>query len=128
MDLDLFVSVSCVRSCAELSVLAECDCLTQLQVTVLPSLKQQEIPLDDPESCNMFRPGPDKPLVATRGAVEMYSHEVIMGCWQVLCQKAEEHSGIDYLQVFESEQHNENLWFIEDGPGGAISALLPSDY
>ena len=53
---------------------------------------------------------------------------MIIACWQVLLQKAEEHNGIDYLQVFESDGHDENLWFIEDGPAGAITALLPGDY
>lgn len=76
----------------------------------------------------MFQPGPDKPLMATAAAVAMYSQEVIMACWQVLRQKADEQQGLDYLQVFESAAHEENLWFIEDGPGGAITALLPSDY
>lgn len=76
----------------------------------------------------MFRPGPDKPFVATRAAIEMYSHEVIIACWKVLRQKADDHSGLDYLQVFESNDHDESLWFIEDGEGGAITALLPSDY
>ena len=76
----------------------------------------------------MFRPAPDKPFLATRAAIEMYSHEVIVACWQLLRQKADEHSGLDYLQVFEDDEHEENLWFIEDGPGGAITALLPSDY
>lgn len=70
----------------------------------------------------------EKPFVATPAAIAMYSHEVIVACWQVLRQKADEHAGLDYLQVFEAEEHDENLWFIEDGPGGAITALLPSDY
>ena len=39
-----------------------------------------------------------------------------------------EHGGIDYLQVFTDPAKPEALWFIEDGPGGAITALLPSDY
>ena len=43
-------------------------------------------------------------------------------------QKADEHQGLDYLQVFHDETKPENLWFIEDGPGGAITALLPSDH
>ncbi|MFO0945649.1 MAG: hypothetical protein U1D30_06855 [Planctomycetota bacterium] len=94
----------------------------------LPSLKAQEIPLDHPDSNNMFQPGPEKPLVATRSAIEKYSFEVILACWEVLRQKADEHHGLDYLQVFESEEVDEELWFIEDGPGGAITALLPSDY
>ncbi|MDB5388245.1 MAG: hypothetical protein JWM11_3891 [Planctomycetaceae bacterium] len=93
-----------------------------------PRLKPQEIPLDHPDSNNMFRAGPDKPLVATPAAIEAYSHEIVVACWQLLRQKAEEHNGIDYLQIFEDETKPENLWFIEDGPGGAIMALLPSDY
>jgi hypothetical protein len=97
-------------------------------MTSLPRLKPQEIPLDDPDSNNMFRPGPDKPFVATPAAIEAYSHEVIVACWKLLREKAEEHGGIDYLQVFEDESKSEGLWFIEDGPGGAIIALLPSDY
>ena len=91
-------------------------------------MKQQEIPLNDPDSCNMFRPGPEKPLVATPAAIALYSNEVIMACWQILHRKAEEHGGLDYLQVFVDESKMEHLWFIEDGPGGAITALLPSDY
>ena len=94
----------------------------------LPTLKAQEIPLDHADSTNMFRPSADKPLVATKQAVEMYSHAIIIACWQLLREKADEHNGLDYLQVFESDQHDENLWFIEDGPSGAITALLPSDY
>ena len=94
----------------------------------LPTLKTQEIPLDSPESSNMFWPAPDKPLVATPAAIEMYSHETIVGCWRVLQQLAHEHQGLDYLQVFEDASKDENLWFIEDGEGGAITALLPSDY
>lgn len=76
----------------------------------------------------MFIPGPDKPLVATPAAIALYSHEVIVACWQLLRRKAEENHGLDYLQVFVDETKSENLWFMEDGPGGAITALLPSDY
>lgn len=76
----------------------------------------------------MFRSGPDKPFVATPAAIELYSNEMIIACWQVLRGKADQHGGLDYLQVFESDDHDENLWFIEDGPGGAITALLPGDY
>ena len=97
-------------------------------MTPFPSLKPQEIPLDDPDSNNMFLPGPEKPLVATPAAIAMYTHQVILACWQILRQKADEHKGLDYLQVFESDKHDENLWFMEDGEGGAITALLPSDY
>lgn len=97
-------------------------------MTSIPRLKPQEIPLNHPDSNNMFLPGPEKPFVATPAAISMYTHQVILACWQVLRQKADEHNGLDYLQVFESDEHDEKLWFIEDGPGGAITALLPSDY
>ena len=97
-------------------------------MAALPSLKQQEIPLDHPDSNNVFQPSAEKPFVATPAAIDLYSHEIIIACWKVLRQQADEHGGLDYLQVFESDNHDENLWFIEDGPGGAITALLPSDY
>ena len=76
----------------------------------------------------MFQPSPDKPLVATPAAIEMYSHEVILACWRVLREKAEQNQGLDYLQVFEDESKPEALWFMEDSEGGAITALLPSDH
>lgn len=88
---------------------------------------RQEIPLDHPDSNNMFLPGPDKPFVATRAAIETHSFEVIVLCHRVLRSKADRHAGIDYLQVFEFENGG-RLWFLEDGPGGAITAMLPSDY
>ena len=92
------------------------------------TLKSQEIPLDDPESNNMFRPGPDKPFAATPAAIEMYTREAILACLNLLRQKADEHQGLDYLQVFTSPEKPEDLWFMEDGAGGAITALLPSDH
>jgi hypothetical protein len=94
----------------------------------LPTLKSQEIPLNHPDSICMFAPSPEKPFLATPAAIEMYSNDVILACWRILRQKAEQHRGIDYLQVFEDDGKPENLWFIEDGEGGAITALLPSDY
>ena len=91
-----------------------------------PTLKPQEIPFDDPESCNMFRPGPEKPFVATPAAIEMYTNAVIAECWRILLAKAEKHGGLDFLQVFEPDQcDQENLWFVEDA---AITALLQSEY
>ena len=76
----------------------------------------------------MFRPGPDKPFVATRNAIETYSHEVILECFMLLRRKADQHNGLDYLQVFEDPDKPDALWFIEDGTGCAITALLASDY
>ena len=90
-------------------------------------LKPQEPPLDDPDSSNRFQPRPDKPFLATPGVIERYGHETIVACLRVLQQRASEHNGIDYLQVFESAD-GDRLWFIEDGEGGAITALLPEEY
>ena len=92
------------------------------------TLKTQELPYDHPDSVYMFQPGPDKPFVATSAAIELYQNETIVQCLRILQQEATAHSGIDYLQVFDDESKPENLWIIEDGDGGAITALLPSDY
>jgi hypothetical protein len=70
---------------------------------------------------------PDKPFLATPGVIDRYGHETIIACLRVLQQKAEEHDGIDYLQVFESGD-GDRLWMIEDGEGGAITAMLPEEY
>ena len=91
-------------------------------------LKLQEPSFDHTDSCNMFQPGPEKPFVATRGAVDKYQHEIIVACLRVLRAKADEHGGIDYLQVFEDEETGDRLWFIEDRDGGAITALLAEEY
>lgn len=92
-----------------------------------PKHKRQEIPFDHSNSNNMFQPSPDKPLLATAAAIEEFQHETIIGCLQVLRRMADEQNGIDYLQVFEFDDHPD-LWFLEDGEGGAITAMLPSDY
>ena len=98
-------------------------------MTAFPILQPQEIPLDDPQSCEMFMPSEAKPLVATPAAIEMYGQEMILACLQVLQESAAKNGGLDYLQVFEpSADKPEALWFIEDGTGGAITALLPTDY
>ncbi len=78
-------------------------------------------------SSELCGPEPDKPIDATPAAVEAYSQEIIVSCLQVLRQKAVEYDGLDYLQVFQAESGSD-LWFLEDGPGGAISAILSSDY
>jgi hypothetical protein len=93
----------------------------------LPTLKPQEIPFDHPDSCNFFRPSDKKPFLATPAALAAYG-DVIFPCLGLLQRLAKEHEGIDYLQVFTDPSKPEVLWFIEDGEGGAITALLPSDY
>ena len=92
------------------------------------TLKQQEIALDHPDSGNMFQPSAGKPFVATPAAIAAFGQPQIVQCLAVLQQKARNHEGLDYLQVFEEVGTDRRLWFIEDGEGGAITALLPSDY
>ena len=94
----------------------------------IPKLKIQEIPYDHPDSNRRFIASEEKPLLATPNAIEMHSHETVLACYLVLRQIAEQVDGIDYLQVFEDASKSEDLWFIEDDEGGAITGLLPSDY
>lgn len=91
------------------------------------TLKSQEIPLDHPDSTNMFLLSAEKPFLATPAAIDLYGDH-ILGCLAVLQAKARQHRGLDYLQVFTDPGKPKPLWFIEDGDGGAITALLPSDY
>ena len=91
-------------------------------------LRPQEIPLDDLQSKYLFQPSPSKPFVATPAALDRFGQDMIVACLQMLQRKAAEHNGIDYLQVFEDPTTGERLWFMEDDEGGAITALLPSDY
>lgn len=93
-----------------------------------PILRQQEIPLDHPDSNCRFRPTEDKPFAATPAAIEAYTQETILACLRLLQEQADRFDGLDYLQVFEDPDRAESLWFIEDGVAGAITALLPSDY
>lgn len=90
-------------------------------------LKPQEIPFDSRRSNCMFRPSPTKPFVATRLAIEMHGQDILFGL-NYLQTLAAARNGLDYLQVFTVEGRPEPLWFIEDGDGGAITALLPSEY
>ena len=76
----------------------------------------------------MFCPSDDKPFVATRAAMDTFGIEIIIAGLRVLHEEARKRSGLDYVQVFDVHDSDEPLWFIEDGPGGAITALLPSDY
>jgi hypothetical protein len=93
----------------------------------LPTLKTQEIPLDHSDSQCMFNPGPAKPFLVTPAAMDLYG-DYILRCLIILQERARIDHGLDYLQVFEDTTKPEALWFIEDGDGGAITALLPSDY
>ncbi len=90
--------------------------------------KPQEIPLEAPDSSCLFQPSDEKPFLATPAAIGIFGKDTIVHCLRTLRQKAQEHQGLDYLQVFEDPQTHERLWFIEDGDGGAITALLPSEH
>ena len=93
-----------------------------------PTLRPQEVRLDAPCSSNMFEPTSEKPFVYTPGAFNTFGIQVIVHCLRELQEKARREGGLDYLQVFDVDGHDEPLWFIEDGEGGAITALLPSEY
>lgn len=91
-------------------------------------LKQQEFEFDHPDSKCMFVPRRDKPFVTTQNALEYFGEVLILEKLHELQTLARKHRGLDYLQVFVSQNSGKNLWFIEDGEGGAITALLPEDY
>jgi hypothetical protein len=94
---------------------------------ILPTLQPQEISFDAPDSQHFFVPRPDLPFVATPAALALYG-DAIPRCLAILQGLAALHRGLDRLQVFTDPSKTEALWYIEDGPGGAITALLPSDY
>ncbi len=91
-------------------------------------LRTQEIKLSDPRSRYTFVPSRNKPFVATRAAVNTFGAELVCQGLRVLQERARRERGLDYVQVFDVDGKDQPLWFIEDGPGGAITALLPSDY
>ena len=90
-------------------------------------LQAQEPPLDDADSCNFFQPSQAKPFVYTPAAFDAVGILAMLAALRLLQSKALQHGGIDYLQVFKTRD-DRVLWFIEDGEGGAITALLPTDY
>jgi len=89
-------------------------------------LKPQKIAIDHPDSKYYFN---TQPFVATRNALDVYGAGVIGSCLTYLQRQARQYRGLDYLQVFEDiEGKRPPLWFIDDGDGGATTALLPEDY
>jgi hypothetical protein len=76
----------------------------------------------------MFQPSAGKPFVATPAAIEQFGKSAIIDGLRILQSKAVACQGLDYLQVFEAAGTSTHLWFIEDGDGGAITALLPDEY
>ena len=92
----------------------------------LPTLIEQELPYNDPESTFMFPTNGGKELYMTERCMRVYAYDVILACWQVLTDKAEQHGGLESLQVFESEEDVQELWFLEEP--FTIVAMLQSDY
>lgn len=91
-------------------------------------LRSQEAPLDDHRSHYLFAPHGGKPVKVTPGALSTYTRGEIAWCLATLQNAAHAAGGLECAQVFESDEHAENLWFIEDDGEGAITALLPSEY
>ena len=73
---------------------------TATALTSALELKPQEVPLDDPDSCNRLVPRQDKPFLATPGAIHEFGQDTVFACLRILQAKAAQHDGIDYLQVF----------------------------
>ena len=92
------------------------------------TLRRQELPLDHPQSRHFFEPTPAKPFVVTPGVRRLYTRDVIAGCLRTLQEAARKANGLEHGQAFDSDEHAENLRFIEDDGEGAITALLPSEY
>ena len=71
----------------------------------------------------------DSQFVATRNAIDKFGETVIVAAHIILLKAVKQKGGLDYLQVFEDiEKKRPPLWFIDDGDGGATTALLPEDY
>ncbi len=69
-----------------------------------------------------------KPFVVTPGAIAKFGPDQVGSCIGILHRWARKMNGLDYLQVFVDEATGARLWFIEDGDGGVITALLPDEY
>jgi len=91
-------------------------------------LRRHGMSNDPPRSRHLFEPGPDKPFLVTSGALRLYTREQIVSCLRELQRVARANGGLEYVQVFDADDGNENLWFVEDDGEGAITALLPSEY
>jgi len=94
----------------------------------LPELQAQEIPLEDLSCRYSFLPSSEKPFVATRAAIELYGIRTLLACLLILQDEADRHQGLHKARSFRQVGVPQALWFIDDGPRGAITALLASDY
>lgn len=96
--------------------------------STLVHYRMQEVLFDDTRSNCQFLPQEKKPFLITSGAERAIGHELAFECLTRLRALAMLHDGIDYLQTFLILEQRITVWFIEDGPGGAITALLPDEY
>ncbi len=89
-------------------------------------LKSQEIPYDAPESDNMFDLVNSKRVVVTSAVADLLGDNISQAstCVRRLHEMAQEHRGLDYLQVFENDE-GVDLWVIEDDE--RITVMTPSD-
>lgn len=88
--------------------------------------KPQETPLDSVQSRHRFELCGDKAILTTAAVERELGGVVALQSLMRLEMFAKLNDGLDYLQVFDVEDFDQNLWVIEDGE--AITALLPSDY
>ena len=86
-------------------------------------LRSQEHPYGSAESKWFFR-ADTKPTVVTKAASEIFTNQQILEAVLYLKEVANEHGGLDYLQVFDRDR--DVLWVIEGQD--VITALLPGDY
>ena len=90
-------------------------------------LKRQSRPYNA-EGCGyFFVPTKDKPFRITSAAVKRIGMVTIMGCLYVLQAAARKHNGLDSVQIFESPDKKQELWFHEGGSDGGITILVPND-
>ena len=92
-----------------------------------PRLREKETGIKQAQQC-FFVPEGEKVFRATPSAVAMFTRGVIDQCLRELQRRARESGGRSYIQLFDSDEHDDNLWFVEDNGEGAITALPGSGY
>lgn len=90
-------------------------------------LKRQSRPFNAEECCHFFVPTKEKPCIVSLSAIEQVGTTTIrkfLGDLQIMARK---HNGIDAMQVFESPDGKQKLWFHEGGSDGIISVFVQAD-
>lgn len=86
--------------------------------------KKQDIPTTDARSTFAFDPA-ETEFVATDGAMQKFGTHTLIRCLNRLTYLAKAADGLDYLQVFETDDHGQ-LWLMQDEE--KITALLPNEH